>query len=72
MTNSKKLSISGTPKLRVEKVHGGENVEEIVKPVRVNAPTHEHIWEPDPTETDFEAYICTVPNCGAVVLYDKP
>lgn len=60
------------PKLRVERKHGGHNVEEISTVVPVNDPSCKHVsWTLDPTETDFIAYVCDNPNCGIVKLYDK-
>ena len=58
--------------LRVEKAHGGVNVEEIEKPELMNEPDCKHEkWEIDPTETEFIAYICANPKCGIVKLFDK-
>lgn len=56
---------------RVEKVHGGEVVEEIETPQPMNNPGCDHEWELDSTETDFIAYRCTKKDCGIVMLYDK-
>lgn len=62
-----------TSNLRVERKHGGENVEEIDQVTLVNDPTCTHdLWELDPTETDFIAYKCKNPQCGMIALYDKP
>lgn len=59
-------------KLRVEKVHGGENVEEVENVVLINEPDCPHTsMTLDPTETDFIAYVCDNPKCAMVKLYNK-
>lgn len=59
---------------RVTKVHGGELVEAIAPEelVLVNEPEckHEQLVR-DPTETDFNGFVCANPKCGVVVLFDK-
>lgn len=63
---------AGHKKFRVEKVHGGENVEEIDTLIRINEPDCPHTTMTlDPTETDFIAYVCDNPMCGMVKLYHQ-
>ena len=63
---------AGTPKLRVDKKHGGVNVEEIASPQLMNDPDCKHEqWELDPTETEFIAYRCKNPLCDTIRLFDK-
>lgn len=59
---------------RVTDVHGGQVVE-FIAPEEVeliNDPTckHEQLVR-DPTETEFNAFICANTRCGEVVLFDK-
>lgn len=57
-------------KLRVERVHGGDNVEEIDTLELINDPTCKHIsMSRDYTEKDFIAFVCDNPKCGMVKLY---
>lgn len=57
-------------KLRVERVHGGENVEEIETPELMNDPACPHTsMSRDPSEKDFIAFVCDNPKCGVVKLY---
>ena len=58
-------------KSRVDSVHGGKIVEIIETPEPMNNPDCEHVWEIDPTETDFIAYMCIKEDCGMIALYDK-
>lgn len=59
-------------KLRVERVHGGESVEEIETVTLMNQPECAHPeWKLDPSETDFIAYMCTNDKCAIVKLFDK-
>ena len=68
-TSSSKWEVPGK-KLRVEKVHGGTNVEEIETLELINDPTCKHIsMSRDYTETDFIAFVCDNPKCGMVKLY---
>ncbi len=59
---------------RVETVHGGTLVEGIspeeLIPVNDADCKHEKVV-PDPTEEDFDAYMCANEKCGVVLLYDK-
>jgi hypothetical protein len=60
-----------TPKLRVEREHGGENVEEIdvSQLVSVNDAGCKHAsMSRDPSETEFVAYTCDNPSCGMVYI----
>lgn len=60
------------PKSRVNKVHGGDVVEEIDKPTPINQPGCPHTnMSRDYTETDFIAFMCDNPKCGVVALFDK-
>lgn len=55
---------------RVDKVHGGQVVEEVEKPELMNEPDCKHAsFSIDPTETDFIAYVCDNPKCAIVKLY---
>lgn len=69
----KNQSSSNQPKLRVERKHGGDNVEEITLAslVSVNDVSckHEKLI-PDPTETLGDAYLCANPDCAQVFIYD--
>jgi len=59
---------------RVSKEHGGELVEAVsqeeLQSFNDADCKHEKVI-PDPTEVDFDAYTCTNPDCGIVLLYDK-
>lgn len=57
---------------RVDKVHGGEVVEEIEKPELMNEPgcTHVNLVR-DATETEFDAFVCQNPKCGIVIIFNK-
>lgn len=59
---------------KVTRSHGGEVVEAIA-PEEVelmNEPDCKHkTLVRDPSETEFNAFICTNPKCGVVVLFDK-
>lgn len=71
--NSQTSTNPETPKkLRVESVHGGDNVEEIKAPEPISDTSgHVHEWELDSSEKDFTAFMCKHATCGAVILYDK-
>lgn len=61
-------------KRRVERTHGGDNVEEIesVTPIsNTDYAGHTHTFVDDTSEKDFTAFMCSDDKCGAVVLYDK-
>lgn len=63
---------AGQKKFRVEKVHGGENVEEIDTLIRINEPDCPHTsMSRDHSETEFIAFICDNPQCGIVKLFNK-
>jgi hypothetical protein len=59
---------------RVDKEHGGEIVEAIApKELELmNDPNckHENMTR-DPSETDFNAFICDNPKCGIIAILDK-
>lgn len=59
---------------RVETAHGGELVEAIAPEdlvsVHDSSCKHEKLVH-DPSETEFNAFICANPDCGEVMLYDK-
>lgn len=62
------------PQSRVDKSHGGELVEAIAPEdlESVNDANCKHVTlVRDPSETEFNAFMCSNPNCGVVVLYDK-
>lgn len=73
MNNKEQSKQTEKWKLRVERTHGGENVEEIEKPELINEPDcpHENMTR-DLTETDFIAFVCDNPKCGIVKLFNKP
>lgn len=59
---------------RVDTSHGGEIVE-AVSPEELHSFNdadckHEKVI-PDPTEVDFDAYLCANEKCSVVLLYDK-
>lgn len=59
---------------RVTKEHGGELVEAISEEELslVNDPKCKHVkLVRDPSEKDFNAFICSNADCGVVVLFDK-
>lgn len=62
------------PQLRIEKVHGGQNVENIstdqLTPVNDAACQHEKLIR-DPSETDFTAFTCSNDKCGEVFIFAK-
>lgn len=63
---------STSKRFRVEKVHGGDNVEEIETPELMNDPSCPHTnMVRDYTETDFIAFVCDNPKCGIVKLYNQ-
>ena len=63
---------NSAPKLRVERVHGGTNVEEIEIPELMNEPECPHTnMVRDYTETEFIAFMCDNPKCGILKLYNK-
>lgn len=65
---------SETTQSRMEKTHGGEVVEAVAEEelVLVNDPECKHeLLVRDPTETEFNAFICANPNCGVVAIYDR-
>ena len=59
---------------RVEKIHGGKLVESVAAEELelMNDPEckHEKLIR-DPSETEFNAFICANPNCGTIVIFDK-
>lgn len=59
---------------RVNRVHGGQIVEAISEEELelMNDPYCKHPnMVRDPTETDFNAFICDNPKCGEVAIVDK-
>lgn len=72
--NSQPQNSSAPPpeQRRVEKIHGGVNVEEIVTPELMNEPECEHKnMVRDASETEFIAFVCDNPRCGIVKLFNK-
>lgn len=63
---------AGQKKLRVDKLHGGVNVEEVETPELMNEPqcTHPNMVR-DHSETEFIAFQCDNPKCAIVALFDK-
>lgn len=62
------------PQSRLDKVHGGELVEAISPEdlESFNDPDCKHVTlVRDPSETEFNAFMCANPKCNVVVLYDK-
>jgi hypothetical protein len=59
---------------RVDLTHGGELVEAIspddLISVHDSSCKHKTLVR-DPSETEFNAFICANPDCGEVMLYDK-
>lgn len=72
MNNEKPYQENSPPrKLRVERKHGGENVEEILEEdiISVNDADCKHeSMSRDMTETDFVAYQCDNYDCGMVYI----
>lgn len=59
---------------RVETTHGGDVVEAIAPEdvELMNDPECQHVTlVRDPTETEFNAFICANPKCGIVAVFDK-
>lgn len=59
---------------RVNRVHGGEIVEAIAPEdlESMNDADCQHkTLVPDPSETEFNAFVCGNPKCSMVFLYDK-
>lgn len=66
--------IKPEPKSRLDKEHGGEMVEAISTDEleSVNDAGCQHkLLVRDASETEFNAFMCSNPECGVVVLYDK-
>lgn len=62
------------PQSRVDKAHGGDMVEAIATEdlESFNDSDCKHAKTvPDPSETEFKAYMCANPACNVVVLYKK-
>lgn len=59
---------------RVTRTHGGELVEAIapeeVEPMNDPDCKHKTLVR-DPSETEFNAFICSNPKCARIVLYDR-
>lgn len=84
MTNNKSSSKSSsrqeddrraeTSKGRVDSIHGGQVVEAVTPEELelMNDPEcqHERLVR-DPSETEFNAFVCANPDCGIVAIYDK-
>jgi len=61
-------------KSRVQKVHGGLKADAISPEelVPMNDPDCKHeSMTRDPSETDFNAFICDNPNCNVVAIIEK-
>lgn len=63
-----------TEQTRMGKTHGGELVEAIAPSEleSFNDPNckHERLVR-DPSETEFNAFVCANPDCNEVVVYNK-
>ena len=71
MTNETQSNNQNQPKLRVEKLHGGDNIEEIITPELMNEPECQHPnMVRDYSETEFIAFVCDNPKCGIVKLFN--
>lgn len=59
---------------KVTAKHGGKVVETIapedILPVHDSECKHENLVR-DPSETEFNAFMCANPDCAVVVLFDK-
>lgn len=59
---------------RVNRVHGGQVVESIA-PEEIELMNEPDCKHPnmvrDPTETDFNAFMCDNPKCGVVAIVEK-
>lgn len=63
-----------TTKGRVDSTHGGQVVEAIAPEdlELMNDPDCKHeLLVRDPSETEFNAFVCANPDCGIVAIYDK-
>ena len=63
-----------TEPTRMGKIHGGKVVEAISPDdiVSVNDDIFNHeLFVRDETEKDFNAFVCSNPACGEVIVYNK-